>query len=146
MKYTLLALLLTSTLAFGNNEIYLEQEGTTGTFDITQEGSSNRIGSSTDISTIAGDGSDFDISQIGNSNALDIEWDGDQTDFDLYIEGDSNLQDILVTGNQNVFTNTILGNSNDITIKKDDSSAEPSSISQQYLKNYIKNIIHVLII
>ena len=137
MKNALLLLLLTSTLAFANNEIYLEQEGTTGTFDITQVGSGNRIGSSTDISTIAGDGSDFDISQIGNSNALDIEWDGDQTDFDLYIEGDSNLQDILVTGNQNVFTNTILGNSNDITIKKDDTSAEPSSISQQYLKNYI---------
>ena len=73
MKTTLLALLLTSTIAFANNEIYLEQEGSTGTFDITQVGSGNRIGTSTAISTIAGDNSDFDISQIGNSNELDIE-------------------------------------------------------------------------
>jgi hypothetical protein len=137
MKTTLLALLLTTSIAFANNEIYLEQEGSTGTFDITQVGSSNKIGSSTDISTIAGDSSDFDISQIGSGNTLDIEWNGDQTDFDLYIEGNSNLQDILVTGNQNIFTNTILGDGNDISIKKDDTSAEASSISQQYLKNYI---------
>jgi len=137
MKTTLLALLLTTSIAFANNEIYLEQEGSTGTFDITQVGSGNKIGSSTDISTIAGDSSDFDISQIGSSNTLDIEWDGDQTDFDLYIEGNSNLQDILVTGNQNTFTNTILGDGNNISIKKDDTSAEASSISQQYLKNYI---------
>ena len=137
MKTTLLALLLTTSIAFANNEIYLEQEGSTGTFDITQVGTGNKIGSSTDISTIAGDSSDFDISQIGNGNTLDIEWDGDQTDFDLYIEGNSNVQDILVTGNQNTFTNTILGDGNDISIKKDDTSAEASSISQQYLKNYI---------
>ena len=137
MKTTLLALLLTTSIALANNEIYLEQEGSTGTFDITQVGSSNRIGSSTDISTIAGDSSDFDISQIGNVNELDIEWEGDQTDFDLYIEGNGNKQDILVSGDQNTFTNTLLGDGNDISIKKDDTSAEASSISQQYLKNYI---------
>jgi len=137
MKTTLLSLLLTTTIALANNEIYLEQEGTTGTFDITQVGSGNRIGASTLISTIAGDNSDFDISQIGNGNKLDIVWDGDQTDFDLYIEGDGNLQDILVTGDRNIFLNTILGNGNDISIKKDDTSLEPSNITQQYLKNYI---------
>lgn len=137
MKTTLLALLLTSTIAFANNEIYLEQEGTTGTFDITQVGSGNRIGDTTNISTIAGDSSDFDISQIGNGNELDIEWVGDETDFDLYIEGNGNVQDLIVSGNQNVFTNTILGDGNDITIKKDDVSTEASNISQQYLKNYI---------
>ena len=126
MKTTLLALLLTTSIALANNEIYLEQEGSTGTFDITQVGSGNKIGASTDISTIAGDSSDFDISQIGNGNVLDIEWEGDQTDFDLYIEGNSNLQDILVSGD-----------GNDISIKKDDTSAEASNISQQYLKNYI---------
>jgi len=144
MKTTLLALLLTSTIAFANNEIYLEQEGSTGTFDITQVGSGNRIGTSTAISTIAGDNSDFDISQIGNSNELDIEWDGDQTAFSLYIEGDANLQDIIVTGDQNTFTNTILGNGNDITVKKDDTSSEASVISQQYLKNYIIGNANVL--
>ena len=137
MKTTLLALLLTTSIAYANNEIYLEQEGSTGTFDITQVGSGNRIGASTDISTIAGDSSDFDISQIGNANQLDIEWKGDQTDFDLYIEGNGNKQDILVSGDQNIFTNTLLGDGNDISIKKDDASAEASNISQQYLKNYI---------
>ena len=56
MKKTALITILTliASFAYANNEIYLEQEGTTGTFDITQVGSGNKIGSSTDISTITG--------------------------------------------------------------------------------------------
>ncbi len=134
---TLLALLLTSTIAFANNEIYLEQDGSTGTFDITQVGSGNKIGASTNISTIAGDSSDFDISQIGNGNTLDIQWDGDQTTFGLYIEGNGNTQDFVVNGDQNTFTNTILGDGNVISLQKDDTSSEASVINQQTLKNFI---------
>ena len=137
IKTPLIILFLTSTLAFANNEIYLEQEGTTGTFDITQVGSANKIGSSTDISTIAGDNSDFDISQLGNGNTLDIEYDGDQADFDLYIEGNSNLQDLFITGDQNTVDSVFVGSGNLLTISKDDTTDEPSVISQSQIKNFV---------
>lgn len=139
MKKTALITLLTflASFAFANNEIYLEQEGSTGTFDITQVGSSNKIGSSTDISTIAGSDSDFDISQLGNGNVLDIQWDGGEADFDLYVEGDGNVQELFVQGSQNTFENIFIGNGNYLTISKDDSTDDPSAISQQQLKNYV---------
>ncbi len=45
MKYiTLLTLFLASLAANANNEIYLEQTGTSGLFNITQVGNGNRIG------------------------------------------------------------------------------------------------------
>ena len=139
MKKTALILLITlfASFAFANNEIYLEQEGSTGTFDITQVGTGNKIGSSTDISTIAGSDSDFDISQLGNSNVLNLEWDGGEADFDLYIEGDSNTQDLFVNGSQNTFENIFIGNGNSLTISKDDTTDDASQISQQQLKNYV---------
>ena len=139
MKKTALITILTFVVSFAlaNNEIYLEQEGTTGTFDITQVGSGNKIGSSTDISTIAGNDSDFDISQLGNSNVLNIEWDGGEADFDLYIEGDSNTQDLYVNGSQNTFENIFIGNGNSLTVSKDDTTNDPSVISQQQLKNFV---------
>ena len=146
MKKTALTILLTlfTSFALANNEIYLEQEGTTGNFDITQVGSGNKIGSSTDISTIAGSDSDFDISQLGNGNELNIEWSGGEADFDLYIEGDSNKQDLIITGTQNTFENIFIGSGNELTIKKHDVSAEASSISQQQLKNFITGNANIL--
>ena len=128
---------LVASVSLANNEIYLEQEGTTGTFNITQIGSSNRIGQSTDISTIKGNDSVFNISQLGNSNALDITYDGKETTFDLYIEGDGNTQDLVVDGDGNDFDNIILGNNNALTVSKDPTSDEASSISDQTFSNYI---------
>ena len=61
---TLAILTLIAATALANNEIYLEQEGNTGTFNITQVGSSNTIGESTDISVIKGDDSIFNISHV----------------------------------------------------------------------------------
>jgi hypothetical protein len=137
-KITFISILaLVTSLAYANNEIYLEQEGTTGTFNITQIGSSNRIGQSTDISTIKGNDSIFNLSQLGNSNALDINWDGKETTFDLYIEGDGNTQDLVVTGDGNDFDNVILGNNNSLTVSKDPTSDDASSISDQTFNNYI---------
>ena len=134
---SLLLLTLVASVAVANNEIYLEQEGNTGTFNITQVGSSNRIGESTDISVIKGDDSLFNISQIGNSNALDINYDGSDTVFDLYIEGNSNSQDIDIEGEQNTISNVIFGDSNSLTISKDLATDDPSNIDSQSFSNYI---------
>ena len=130
-------LLLLASVSFANNEIYLEQEGTTGTFNITQIGSSNRIGQSTDISTIKGNDSIYNISQLGNSNALDIEYDGKEATFDLYIEGDSNTQDIIVNGDGNDFDIVAYGDANSITVSKDLATNDASTIQDQTFSNYI---------
>ena len=57
--------------------------------------------------------------------------------FDLYIEGDGNVQELFVQGSQNTFENIFIGNGNYLTISKDDSTDDPSVISQQQLKNYV---------
>jgi hypothetical protein len=138
MKHTtLLTFFLTSLLANANNEIYLEQTGTTGLFNITQVGNSNRIGQSTDVSTIAGNDSVFNISQIGNGNTLDIKWDGGETIFTMYIEGDGNVQDWSIGGTKNIFENTIVGSGNIINISKDDTTSDLGNITSQVLKNFI---------
>ncbi len=138
MKNITLALLtfITATV-FANNEIYLEQEGNTGTFNITQVGSSNSIGDSTDISVIQGDDSIFNISQIGNANELDINYNGSDTLFDLYIEGNGNTQDIDVVGDANDIDNVILGDSNSLTISKDAATDDAAFINTQTFSNYI---------
>ena len=138
MKNITLAILtfITAT-AVANNEIYLEQEGNTGTFNITQVGSSNRIGESTDISVIKGDDSTFNISQIGNANALDINYDGSDTTFDLYIEGNANTQDVDIDGDNNDIDSVILGDSNSLTISKDLATDDASNIDSQTFNNYI---------
>ena len=134
---TLAILTLIAATALANNEIYLEQEGNTGTFNITQVGSSNTIGESTDISVIKGDDSIFNISQIGNANDLDINYDGDDATFDLYIEGNGNTQDIDIIGDANDIDNVILGDSNSLTISKDAATDDASNISSQVFNNYI---------
>lgn len=134
---TLLTLFLASLVANASNEIYLEQTGTTGLFNITQVGNSNRIGTSTNISTIAGNDSIFNISQIGSGNSLDIEWNGSEALFDLYVEGNGNMQDLFVNGNQNTFNNVVLGDGNIINVSKDDTTDDASNITNQLLKNYI---------
>ena len=137
-KITLLTLLtFIATISYANNEIFLEQEGSTGTFNITQIGSSNKIGSSTDISTIKGNDSVYNISQLGNSNTLDINWDGKEATFDLYIEGDGNSQDLVVTGDGNDFDNVIFGDNNSLTVSKDLATDDAANISDQVFNNYI---------
>lgn len=145
MKYTtLLSLFLVSLVANANNEIYLEQTGSTGLFNITQVGNSNKVGENTNISTIAGDGSIFNISQIGSGNTLDIQWDGNEALFDLYVEGNGNYQNIYVVGDRNNISNVVLGDSNSITIAKDDLSGEKSAITSHLVKNFITGSINTV--
>lgn len=145
MKHTtLLLLFLVSLVANANNEIYLEQTGNTGLFNITQIGSGNKVGDSTNISTIAGDDSFFNISQIGSGNILDIDWIGSDAFFNLYVEGNGNYQNIFVAGDGNAFDNIVLGDGNSITIAKDDLSGEKSAISSHFVKNFITGSINTV--
>ena len=135
MKSTIITYIMVGSLAFGSNEIFLEQNGSTGTFNITQIGNSNKLGQSSTVSTIDGNDNLFDITQIGNGNSLDVDYTGDSTFFRLYAEGESNSLFTNIIGDQNTFMNVMLGNGNNLNISKD--GIQSGSISQSTVLNYI---------
>ena len=55
IKSILTAILLSSGLVFSSNEIYLDQIGSAGIFNISQIGSSNKLGEGTNRSRIEGE-------------------------------------------------------------------------------------------
>lgn len=125
MNYLRIIFVLTfiALKAHAQNVIYLQQISTSATDNITQTGTSNRIGSSTTPSTINGDGGTFTISQIGSSNALDFNLTGGSYSFSLTNTGDSNTQGIYLNGNNNSFSGTFTGSSNTMLFNKDASTA-----------------------
>ena len=52
------------------NDIYITQAGDTLDLDITQDGTDNKIGTSTTDAVINGDDMNFDITQTGSNNAI----------------------------------------------------------------------------
>ncbi len=144
MKSTLLSLLLLTNFLFANNEIYLEQNGSTGTFNITQIGSANKFGTSTEVSSIDGDDNFFDISQIGNGNQLDINWEGGSNFFGLYLEGDSNTKRFDIIGDQNTFSTIILGSGNSYNVSKDRESNNPGNNSQSLVDTYVSGFTNII--
>ena len=83
MKKTIFALMLSSLLATANNEIYLDQSGNTGTFDIIQFGASNQIGDTDKRSRLQGENKDYDLVFVGDENILDLNNVGNGELFDF---------------------------------------------------------------
>jgi len=121
MKNLYLVLLLLTSSLYGQNSIYLDQISTSGTVDIIQTGSSNRIGADGTPSTITGDNGVFTIKQIGDGNAIDFNLTGDAWYFKLWNTGDSNIQKLFLNGGNNNFNTVITGNSNTIIFNSDGS-------------------------
>ena len=117
MKHITLLTLLVGPLLFGDNGIYIDQVGSTGTYNLTQIGDGNTIGTSDDIAYINGDNNIFTITQLGNSN--DILWwsNGDETLVDIYTEGDLNDIDIYLTGDRNDLDIVFVGDSNTLKVE-----------------------------
>jgi len=122
MKKIFLIFLLLASNLFGQNSIYLDQISTSGTVDIIQTGSSNRIGADGTASTITGDNGVFTIKQIGDGNAIDFNLTGDDWYFKLWNTGDNNTQKIFLNGSNNNFNTVITGNSNSIIFNSDGTS------------------------
>ena len=108
---------------YGQNSIYLDQISTSATDTITQTGSSNRIGTSSNRSSISGDSGTFTISQIGSSNALDFNLTGNSYTFSLTNTGDSNTLGLFLNGNSNTFSTTFTGSSNSMVLNSDGTSS-----------------------
>ena len=103
MKYITLLTFLFTSLIFADNEIYIDQVGSTGTYNLTQIGDGNTIGVGDDVADISGDSNIFTITQLGNSNNILWESFGDETLVDIYTEGDYNAFNIDFTGDKNDF-------------------------------------------
>ena len=76
------------------NDVYIEQVGDGATITITQDGSSNRIGTSGTPSLIKGDANTVTIDQIGSSNELDIVINGTAVTAVVTTNGSNNIQTI----------------------------------------------------
>ena len=101
------------------SEVYIEQAGSTSTIDITQTGDGNRVGSSSEASTINGTGTDLDITQTGSSNEIDIETGSAAASSDIAIvqDGSSNIADIdLGSVDSTILNIDIDGDSNETTL------------------------------
>ena len=83
------------------SDVYLEQAGSSATIDITQTGDGNRVGTSTEATTLQGGNADVDILQEGTSNTIDVEQSGSVTsgaDINLTQKGASNIIDVNTEG------------------------------------------------
>ena len=85
-KSILTALFLSTGLLFSSNEIYLDQIGSAGVFNISQIGSANKLGEGTNRSRIEGEEVVFNVATIGNENLIDIDSIGNEEEVNLQLK------------------------------------------------------------
>jgi hypothetical protein len=76
------------------NDVYVEQVGSSSTVTITQEGTGNEAGNSTDSLYIGSGSNVVTIDQIGTSNILEMVVNGASTDVTVNTVGSGNQQTI----------------------------------------------------
>lgn len=103
MKKILNIAILLSMFAYADNEVYVDQSGSSATIDLEQLGSSNLIGGTSAVSgqmtalDLDGVSMMLDINQIGSSNIFRSDAiDGDNFTGFFEFDGDSNVFDILM--------------------------------------------------
>lgn len=103
------------------NDIYIEQIGDGSTINITQDGTSNKIGDSTTPTFIGGGSNTVNLTQVGSSNQLDIIANGASTDVTVNTQGSNNTQSITcgttstASCSGSVIKQVVTGDSNTIT-------------------------------
>jgi hypothetical protein len=128
-KLIMFLMLSSSALA---NDIYVTQSGNNLVLDITQQGTGNTIGTLNLPSSLTGAGTDFTVSQIGNTNELTFEVNGNNYTGNFDVTGNSNVIDFKCdsgnssAGCENVTaTITLSGSSNTVNLnigENDDST------------------------
>ena len=134
----------TSALA---SDVFIEQIGSSSEIKVTQQGTSNRIGSSLTPSFFGGDSDKFDIEQVGAVNELDLLVNGNNTNVTLTTFGAGNIESIIcgskTTPNScdnSIIDYTISGNNNKITT--DLGSADKSATSKMKVSGDNNVITH----
>ena len=116
MKKFILAFIMSFMMCAGvyaaDQEVYIVQSGATADIDIILDGSGNKVGASTDKTTITGTNQDVDINFTGNLNTLtgDFINTGVATadDFKLDTDGNSNQYTIDVGGGGEAINSSII--------------------------------------
>jgi len=76
------------------NDVYIEQVGSSSTVTITQEGTGNQAGNSTDSLYIGSGSNVITIDQIGDNNVLEMVVNGSSADVTVNTTGSGNQQTI----------------------------------------------------
>jgi len=119
-NFMLAAMFCSTTMAVAN-EVYIEQVGDSSTIAITQDGSSNRIGTALAPTFIGSGSNTVTIDQIGSGNELDMIVNGAATDVTLSVTGNNNVQTIncgsaaSASCGGSTITQTIAGDNNTVT-------------------------------
>jgi hypothetical protein len=105
MLNKLLVTLLASLFCYNvyANDIYIDQVGDNLDLDITQDGQSNKIGTSLTDASLSGDNMTFSITQTGNTNEITAVISGSTYTGTWVFTGNSNTVDLLCDsiGNSN---------------------------------------------
>ncbi len=99
------------------SEVYIEQAGDTGVFNITQTSGSNRVGTQGTPSNFSGNNILVDIVQTGTLNAADLQvLTATDTVIDYSATGDSNTLLVEIGNSGNSLTVVKTGDSNRVTM------------------------------
>lgn len=104
------------------SEVYIDQAGGSLNVNILQENGNNRVNIESDPMDVNGDDITIDITQSGDGNEADLEFEmgASNTTFTYSATGDLNVITAEVyQGLTNTFTTTIIGSENVITYCKD---------------------------
>lgn len=135
-KLIMFLMLSSSALA---NDIYVTQSGNNLVLDITQQGTGNTIGTLNLPSSLTGAGTDFIVSQVGNTNELTFEVNGNNYTGNFDVTGNSNVIDFKCdSGNSSAgcdnvtATITLSGGSNTVNLnigENNDSTGTQATIT-----------------
>jgi hypothetical protein len=99
------------------SDVYVDQAGDTGTFNITQSNGTNRVGTSTTPSVFSGNNITVDIIQNGTLNTADIQAiSATDTVINYNAQGDSNSLEIEIGNSGNELNVVKNGDSNRVTM------------------------------
>ena len=128
-KVFLFSILASAGLTLGSNEIYLDQVGSAGIFNISQIGSSNKLGEGTNRSRIEGEEVVFNVATIGNQNLVDIDSIGNEEEVNLQVEGDANEFVLALEGDQNTVNAFVAGDSNNVLIAGNQEDTQKATVN-----------------
>lgn len=99
------------------SDVYVDQAGDTGTFNITQSNGTNRVGTSTTPSVFSGNNIAVDIIQNGTLNTVDIQaLTATDTIINYNAQGSSNSLEIEIGNSGNELNVVKNGDSNRVTM------------------------------
>jgi len=99
------------------SEVYIDQAGSSSTFNITQSNGNNRVGSSGTPSVFSGNNITVDIIQNGTGNEADIQAvSATDTIIDYDAQGGSNILEIEISNSGNELTVAKTGDNNSVTM------------------------------